>query len=124
MKNSILYLCFVLFLGSCTSVKKHNEQIKALHTVEELQKDVDKVYKQLQRHHPKLYQYTSKEVLDFKFDSLKKSITSPISSRDFYKKLAPVVANVKQGHVGISPPRRRFNKKERKRWNNYLRTRS
>ena len=114
MKKTILYLCVVLFLASCTSVKKHNEQIKALHSVEDLQKDVDEVYKQLQKHHPKLYQYTLKEVLDFKFDSLKNTITSPISSRDFYKKLAPVVANVKQGHVGVSPPNRWFTKKERK----------
>ncbi len=114
MKKTILYLCFAIFSASCTSVKKHNEQIKALHSVEDLHNDVDKVYKQLQRHHPKLYQYTSKEVLDYKFDSLKNTISSPISSRDFYKKLAPVVANVRQGHVGVSPPKRWFTKKERK----------
>ena len=114
MKNTILYLCFILVLTSCTSVKKHNEQIKALHSVEDLHKDIDKVYKQLQKHHPKLYQYTSKEVLDFKFDSLKNTITSPVSSRDFYKKLAPVVTNVRQGHISVSPPNRRFTKKERK----------
>lgn len=114
MKKTILYLCFVILFASCTSVKKHNEQIAKLHAVEDLHKDLDKVYKQLQKHHPKLYQYTSKEVLGFKFDSLKSTITSPISSRDFYKKLAPVVVYVKQGHVSVSPPNKRFTKKERK----------
>lgn len=114
MKNTLLYFFFALLLASCTSVKKHNEQIKELHSVEDLQKDVDKVYKQLQKHHPKLYQYTSEEVLGFKFDSLKNTIRSPISGIDFFKKLAPVVANVRQGHVGVSPPNRWFTKKERK----------
>lgn len=114
MKNTIFYLCFILSIVSCTSVKKHNEKIKALHSVEDLRKDVDKVYNQLQKHHPKLYQYTSKEVLDFKFDSLKSTIASPISSRCFYKKLTPVVTHVRQGHVSVSPPNKRFTKKERK----------
>ena len=114
MKKTVLYLCIALSVASCKSIKKHNQQIGTLHTVVDIYKDIDKVYKQLQKHHPKLYQYTPKEVLDFKFDSLKSNIESPISSRNFYKKLAPVVAHVKQGHVGISPPNRRFTKKERK----------
>ncbi|WP_227806008.1 hypothetical protein [Algibacter lectus] len=49
--------------------------------------DIDRVYNQLKKHHPNLYQYTSKTDLDFKFDSLKRAINSPINSRDFYKKL-------------------------------------
>ena len=91
---------FILFM-SCTSVKTHNAQIIALHSVEDLRTDVDKVYFQLQKNHPRLYQYTPKEVLDFKFDSLKSSMNKPIDSREFYKKLAPVVAHVRQGHVSV-----------------------
>ncbi|GAL61591.1 hypothetical protein JCM19300_1414 [Algibacter lectus] len=36
--------------------------------------DIDRVYNQLKKHHPNLYQYTSKTDLDFKFDSLKRAI--------------------------------------------------
>ena len=91
-----------------------NEHITSLHPVEDLQSDVDKIYKQLKKHHPKLYQYTPKTVLDFKFDSLKSSITKPMNSRQFYKKLAPVLAHVKQGHISISSANKRFTRKERK----------
>lgn len=114
MKNYFLSMTIMLVITSCTSVKVYNEQITSLHAVEDLQSDVDKVYKQLKKHHPKLYQYTPKPVLDFKFDSLKSSITKPMNSRQFYKKLAPVLAHVKQGHISISSANKRFTRKERK----------
>lgn len=111
-----IFLCFVLFLlaVSCNSVKKHNEQITSNHSIEGLQNDIDKLYEQLKKNHPRLYQYTSKEVLDFKFDSLKKSIKTPLNSKQFYKKLAPVVTNVRQGHVSLGNVNKRFTKKEYK----------
>ncbi|WOD44042.1 S41 family peptidase [Hwangdonia lutea] len=95
-------------------MKTYNEQITSLHRVEDLQNDVDKLYKQLKKHHPKLYQYTSKTDLDFKFDSLKTTIKQPMTSREFYKILAPVVTNVRQGHVSVGSANKRFTRKERK----------
>ncbi|WP_147676824.1 S41 family peptidase [Algibacter pacificus] len=114
MRKLILFLFFILQLVSCVSVKKHNEQIETLHSPESLRRDIDQVYNQLKKHHPNLYQYTSKTDLDFKFDSLKKAIQTPINSRDFYKKLAPVVAQVKQGHVSLGSAYQEFTRKERK----------
>lgn len=104
-----------MYLVSCTSVKKYNDQITKLHSVESLQSDVDAAFRQLKRHHPQLYRYTPKEVLHFKFDSLKRAIKSPMNSRDFYKMLAPVVTNVRQGHVSVGSAAKKFNRKETKR---------
>ena len=53
MKKLFLVFTVLIFITSCTSVKVYNEQISSLHTVEDLQTDVDKVYRQLQKHHPK-----------------------------------------------------------------------
>jgi len=114
MKKLLVVIGLFAFLMSCQSVKKHNEQITKLHPVERLHSDIDKLYAQLQRHHPRLYQYTPKTVLDFKFDSLKRAINKPVDSRTFYKQLAPVVAQVKQGHVSVGSVHKRFTKKERK----------
>jgi C-terminal processing protease CtpA/Prc len=105
---------FVVVLVSCKSVAKHNEQITRLHSVKNLHNDIDRLYEQLRRHHPKLYQYTPKETLDFKFDSLKSTINNPLDSRTFYKKIAPVVASIKQGHVSVSPESKWFTNKEKK----------
>lgn len=108
------FLIFIIFLNSCGSIKKHNEIVTSLHSTDQLREDVDAVYSQLQRHHPRLYQYISKNDLDFKFDSLKTSIQQPLTSHDFYEKLAPVLKEVRQGHIGVMPPQIRFTKKDRK----------
>lgn len=112
MKKMFLYCAVLSFLWSCKSVKNYNEQITKLHAVSDLHSDVDEIYKQFQKHHPKLYQYTPKQVLDSKFDSLKKTIIKPMDSRSFYKKLAPVITHIKQGHVALNPPNKRYTKKE------------
>lgn len=114
MRKTILFISFLVLLASCKSVKNYNAQIARLHPVTDLHRDVDKLYLQLQRHHPRLYQYTSKEVMDFKFDSLKKSITQPMDSRDFYKTLAPVVSIVRQGHISVGSANKRYTRKEYK----------
>ena len=114
MNKSFFIVCILVVLTSCKSVKNYNTKITELHSVEDLRIDVDKVYNQLQKHHPKLYQYTSKSVLDFKIDSLKKSIVTPINSRAFYKKIAPVITHVRQGHISVSSANKQFTKKESK----------
>ncbi|MEH1008259.1 S41 family peptidase [Winogradskyella sp. ECml5-4] len=107
-------LCLILLLTSCSSVEKYNQQISKLHSVEDIHEDIDKVYEQLQRNHPHLYQFSSKAVLDFKFDSLKKAIDKPMDSRTFYKQLSAVTKYVGQGHLSMSPPSQRFDRKARK----------
>lgn len=109
-----LLFCFCVILASCNSVKKHNDTVSKLHTIESLHEDVDKAYKQLNKIHPLLYQYISKDNLDFKFDSLKKTINKPLTSKGFYEKLAPVVREVKQGHLSVIQPHKRLTKAQRK----------
>ena len=118
MSHKLLFIfCVILLISSCASVEKHNLQITKLHPVEDLHDDVDNVYEQLQRNHPHLYQFTTKETLDFKFDSLKKAIDQPMDSRAFYKQLSVVTKYVGQGHMSLAPPSKRFNRKERKALN-------
>ncbi|WP_165747716.1 S41 family peptidase [Cellulophaga sp. Z1A5H] len=112
MKEKLLVFLLFLFITSCVSVKKYNNQIKELHTVLELRQDIDFAYSRLTRLHPRLYQFITKEKLDHKFDSLKLAIKNPMSSTDFYRMLAPVVSEIRQGHITISPPFSRFKKKE------------
>lgn len=111
----LLFIAFIIFC-SCGSVKKYNEQISKLHSPQELREDLDAAYNQLKKYHPRLYQYTSKEEMDFKFDSLKKSIKTPLSGMDFYEKLSPVIASVRQGHLIVSPPIVKRTRKERKEY--------
>jgi C-terminal processing protease CtpA/Prc len=110
--NIIFIFLFISHLTSCVSVKKHNAQISDLHSVSALHGDLDQAYLQLQKHHPLLYQYTLKSALDFKIDSLKKTIDTPMNSKDFYEKFAPVLFALKHGHIGIYPPFKKDTKQE------------
>jgi len=53
--------------------------------------------------------------LNSKFDSLKKVITQPMTSKEFYFLMSPVVASVRQGHMILVPPVKRLTKKEQNR---------
>jgi hypothetical protein len=113
IKNTILFL-IVISITSCASLKKHNESISQLHSVIDLKDDVNKIHKQLVKHHPKIYQYITKNEFDYKFDSLKQMITKPINSKQFFEKIGPIIVSVHQGHISVIPPFRKFSKEERK----------
>ncbi|UOE39057.1 S41 family peptidase [Chryseobacterium oryzae] len=99
-------------MTSCSSVKNHNEQMLEMISPENLREDVDFTYSKLQQLHPKLYWYISKEQLDFKFDSLKATINKPLNSVQFYFKLQPIIAQIKEGHLSLKIPSRRLSRKE------------
>lgn len=113
MKQLLFLASITMLLVSCGTIEKHNKAVTSLHSVENLHSDIDKLYKQLQHLHPRLYQYNSKEVLDFKFDSLKRAINQPMTSRSFHKALAQVTKYVGQGHMSVSPPFKTYKRKER-----------
>lgn len=103
-KKKILYLIVLVFsiTFSCTSIKKMNYLVdEKKHEPSELIKDVDYSYKVLTKGHPGVYWYIEKKQLDFKFDSLKQSLTVPLTTKEFYKKLAPIVAEIKCGHTRL-----------------------
>ena len=111
MKQLLALILFAV-LTSCVSVKNFNKRLETPLAPEKLRSDVDFAYKNLQKLHPDLYWYISRAQLDYKFDSLKTTIIQPMKPNEFYRKLAPVVAEVRQGHLRLSPLNRRLTKKE------------
>lgn len=110
MKSYSIILLFMI-ITSC-SVQKHNEQRTSLIPPEKLKEDVDYAYHKLQKMHPQLYWYISKEELDHKFDSVKKNINKPLTPLQFYFTLQPVIASIREGHLSLRIPRERFKKKD------------
>jgi len=105
-------LVLIVSLCSCVSVKKHNEQQKVCISPEKLKEDVDFAYSKLKETHPNLYWYITRETLDFKFDSLKQTLREPLTPLQFYFKLQPVIAEIREGHLSLRIPSKRINKKE------------
>lgn len=111
LKNYLTAI-FILSLTSCISVKKHNEKQAVCISPEKLKKDVDFAYSKLAELHPQLYWYISKERLDYKFDSVKKTITEPLTPLEFYFKLQPVITDIREGHLSLRIPSKRITKKQ------------
>jgi C-terminal processing protease CtpA/Prc len=114
MKKVLVFTLTAILFIECSSIKKENAQLDDLVSVEEMKQDVDYTYRKLQQLHPNLYGYIDKSILDYKFDSLKTTITSPLKPLGFYKKLSPLVAAVRQGHSLVYAPAKQFTKKESK----------
>ncbi len=111
MKN-LLSIISILLVASCTSIKRENKNTQSIVTPDKLHQDVDFAYEKLQELHPKLNWYISKKEIDFKFDSLKKTINRPLTPVQFYFKLQPVIAKIREGHLALKMPSKKFNKKE------------
>lgn len=112
MKKLLFLLAIIIC--SCSSIQQQNDHLNDLIPVEKLQADVDFTYQKLQKLQPMLYWYISKNQLDYKFDSLKKTITKPLTSFAFYQKISPVVCAVRQGHLYLYPQTKQLSKKETK----------
>jgi C-terminal processing protease CtpA/Prc len=114
MKKTPFLLLTILATVGCSSIKNQNKHLNDLISEENLKSDVDFVNNKLQKLQPKLYWYISKKDLDYKFDSLKSTITKPMTSKEFYRKLSPVVSEIKQGHTAVYPIEKQRTKKENK----------
>jgi len=109
----VLFSAFLTF--SCSSVEKYNKQIDKPISVKKLQYDINYVQHLLQRKYPNLYGYISKETLEAKFDSVRNKVDKPMTSKEFFFLLSPVIASVRQGHMTLSPLYKGISKKEQKR---------
>jgi hypothetical protein len=68
-----------------------------------LREDVCALRKALEKYHPGLYWYTSKQQFDLAWDSLGAKLDRPITEAQFFKLLLPVVAKVKCAHTLFYP---------------------
>ena len=115
-KNKIIWLLLLpaLLISGCVSVDRFNSQINTPRTVMDLKGDVDYTVHKLEKLHPDLYHFISKKDLEYKFDSLKASIRAPMTSNDFYFRLSPVIASVRQGHTQTFPLVKRLKPAEKR----------
>jgi hypothetical protein len=69
----------------------------------QMKKDILELRKGLEKNHPGLYWYTSKEQFDSAWNMLDAATNKPMSDIDFFKSLLPVVAKVKCAHTLFYP---------------------
>lgn len=110
--NKYFLFLSIVILSSCVSVKKYNKQLETPISIDKLKSDVDFAYLKLKKLHPNLYWYISEKTLTAKFDSLKITIAKPLNPSAFYSKLAPVISQIREGHLRLVAPVKRLTKRE------------
>lgn len=69
--------------------------------IKDLKEDFQLLRTALEEGHGALYRYTPKEEMDRLFEAALKKLTKPMTEREFYLVLAPVIANINCGHTGL-----------------------
>lgn len=89
------YILLTVIYFSCSSIAQGKL------TIEQQQKDFQLLKCALEEAHQGLYLFNTKEMVEKKYDSIKKSITKDNTEEDFYKLIAPFVTYVGDGHTNI-----------------------
>lgn len=97
MKRNIYILSVFLLLAN------HRLFGQSKFSIQQLTEDLIFYKSKLERYHPNLYLYHSKEKIDFFFDSLICSFTTPLSEAEFYQTITLTSNLIKDGHTLILP---------------------
>ena len=108
--KKVFFTIIVCNFLSCVSIKQYNEKLARPISPANLKADVAFTQEKLQKLQPNLYWYISKEKLDAKFDSLKSSISEPMTSIEFHKKLVTVTNAIGQGHLYLYQKTKKYDK--------------
>ncbi len=117
MKKVLFFLISLILLSNCGSVEKFNAIIEKPLTVEQQMEDVNYLEKKIKLIQPSLYKFISAEQFKFKFDSLRNTIKEPLKPNEFYFKISPLLASIRQGHSSMGQLVKKYPKKEAKRIN-------
>lgn len=105
MKLSTIATFLFFYIGLCfnsiSQVKKYDTS--RLFSIDELKSDFRYLRQKLEKRHPNLYLYTSKEGTNAFFDSIENSIQNPYTEREFYHLLSLMNSRIKDGHTMILP---------------------
>jgi len=105
-KSSAMNKVLILILITWTTTT--GQELRKI-PVDKLVNDFKILKTTIQEIHPDLYRYTSKAVLDREFDSLLRTLNTGLTEVEFYQKIAPWVALIKNGHTAIRLPDSYYN---------------
>ncbi len=117
MHSRVSYIILlVIVLVSCNSLDRYNRHIETPISKEKLIKDINYVERILFKNHPRIDWYIDQKSLHYSFDSLRETIDKPLTPKEFYLKITPVVAKIKQGHITMKPLLKTYSSSERSRY--------
>ena len=114
--NRAALLCFAfscLAAGSAHATKNRKApppaSLQKTFDPAKLKEDFKVLRQVLEKGHPGLYLYTKKQEFDRHFEQVEKAFDRPMTLRDFYLKVAPLVEKVYCGHTYFDLPKKLLN---------------
>jgi hypothetical protein len=100
-KPANIFLTGIIFLSSCSVTSKNYTPYKK-YPKQQLQQDYTLLKNILQKKHPSLYWYTSKDSMDMYFDTYYNAIEDSMTEQQFgWKILAPLTDKIHCGHTSF-----------------------
>ncbi len=93
----------VLLFPALPPVSAQPSLLNRTYTPAELQEDWSALRTWMENHHPNLYLYTPKTVIDSVFDAVAASLTTPMTADRFYKTVCAIQPYVRDGHNVLLP---------------------
>lgn len=118
MKIYYRLLFTALLAAGCQSVQKYNQFNETKISVSKLHQDIKYLQKKFVAMHPDTDLYISADSLNLLFEQAKANITEPLTPKDFYNQIAPVIAAVKQGHSRVVYPSEKKTKEQTEKYKN------
>jgi len=109
MKLLVQILTAILILANLNAQAQDDKLL----SVKKMQKDFDNLLLSIEAH-PDPFIHFGEKAFMAKFDEEKKSIEKPMTSLEFYKKMATMIALLKDGHSVMYLPKGWMNKKRKK----------
>ncbi len=105
---SLIGLFAALSLFSCASTGTTKltptEEIRKEYEPQALQADLEYLWDTLHEVHPNLYALANEDTLRKKYLEIDSSLTHPMTRIEFYLRIAPLIAMIKDGHTYLSLP--------------------
>jgi hypothetical protein len=101
MKQAPGLILLLFLLSSCVASHKFSTLKK--YSPQQLQRDYVLFRQVLEKSHPSLYWYTSRDSMDYYFAQGSVMLTDSMTERDFRKVLHFVAANIHCGHTSVRP---------------------
>lgn len=103
MKILLLHLLALAALTT-PAVARQSEPPAPQFTREQLRQDLTVARRALEEGHSGLYRYTPRAEIDRAFDAISNALGGPMDAAEFYRRLAPIVGVIKDGHTWVALP--------------------
>ena len=100
----LCYFLCTIFATNVTFGQSTDQDFLRIFTPKQAIEDIDSLTKWVEEIHPNMYEHIGKISFKKLVSTTKAKISKPLSVREFYKLISPILTNLKDAHTGLHSP--------------------